>query len=156
MAYRIVVSAREAGEPHTFDFDRDIVLVGRRAGVDLLLPHPGVGGVHLRLEREGRVVTVVDAGLGTVIDGKRLAAGDRLTLEPDGTRSLARALVRDLLVSFGKAATETAAVIEVEAGPAAGQRVALPPPGQGERLGRHRDPRQLSLRAVRARAAALR
>jgi hypothetical protein len=108
-------------------------------------------------------VTLVDAGLGTVIDGKRLRAGERRALDtgmlvevadvfrlrylgaspgaatpttPDGTRSLARALVRDLLVGFGKAASETAAVIEVTAGPASGQRVALPPPGRDLVIGR--------------------
>ena len=163
MAYRIAVTAREGGDVHTFDFDRDLVLVGRRAGVDLLLPHPDVGGVHFRLEREGKLVTLVDAGLGTVVGGERLQAGQRLALEPgtlveiagifklryvggspapatpttpDGTRSMARAIVRDLLVTFGRSAAETAAVIEVVAGPATGQRVSLPPPGRDLVIGR--------------------
>ena len=78
MTYRLVVSPKSGGE-HVFDLDRDVVLVGRREGLDVILPHPAVGGVHLRLERDGAAIYVIDAGTagGTMLGGVRLPAGLR-------------------------------------------------------------------------------
>ena len=142
-----------------FAIERDVVLVGRRSGVDVLLPHPSVGGVHLRLEREGGRVFVIDAGArgGTRLGGRRLRPGERIALAdgdeldiagvfrarfearvatgavagaPQTTHELARAMIRELL-ERGESAH-----LEVRRGPAAGARVPLPPPGKELVIGR--------------------
>src|SRR5262249_38919549 len=119
----------------------------------------GVGGVDLRLEREGERVFVVDAGtrVGTRLRGQRLRPGQRVALD-DGdelevagafrarfqaraasgavpaahqtTHELARAMIHQLL-GRGESAH-----LEVRTGPGAGGRVTLPPPGKELIIGR--------------------
>ena len=152
MFHRLVVTAVQ-GTPteHVFALEREVVLVGRRPGVDVLLPHPAVGGVHLRLERDGTRVIAIDAGAksGTRRRGQPLRAGERIPLE-DGdeleiagvfrarfqarassaalptvhqtTHELARTMVHELL-GRGESAH-----LAVRAGPATGGRFSLPPP----------------------------
>lgn len=160
MFHRLVVTADQANQTeHVFALERDVMLVGRRPGVDVLLPHPAVGGVHLRLEREGDRVFVIDAGTrgGTRLRGARLRPGEKVVLG-DGdeleiagvfrarfqaraasgplapalqtTHELARAMIHDLL-GRGESAH-----LEVRDGPAAGGRVSLPPPGKELIIGR--------------------
>jgi len=127
--------------------------------VDVLLPHPSVGGVHLRLERDGAHVVAIDAGArsGTRRRGEPLRAGQRILLE-DGdeldiagvfrarfqarassaalptvqqtTHELARTMVHELL-GRGESAH-----LAVRGGPAAGGRFSLPPPGKDLLIGR--------------------
>ena len=160
MFHRLVVTAVQ-GTPteHVFALEREVVLVGRRPGVDVLLPHPAVGGVHLRLERDDTRVIAIDAGAksGTRRRGQPLRAGERIPLE-DGdeleiagvfrarfqarassaalptvhqtTHELARTMVHELL-GRGESAH-----LAVRAGPAAGGRFSLPPPGKDLLIGR--------------------
>jgi pSer/pThr/pTyr-binding forkhead associated (FHA) protein len=117
--YRLVLDQGE------IDLDQDVVLVGRRAGVDVALPFPDVGGVHLRLEREAGGVFAVASGAGPAeLNGqplppgerRRLADGDELLVagriklgyrarsparvratSKAGTRSLARKMLQELV-----------------------------------------------------------
>jgi len=159
--YRLVVSTEGHEGEHAFDLERDVVLVGRRAGADVPLPHPDVGGVHLRLERAGREVTLVDGAIasGTVVNGVRLGPGARRALADgdaivvagrfrlrfaavspagaataaDATAALARAMVRDVLASLSESAPEATPWLEDAS---SGTRVALPAPGRSLVLGR--------------------
>jgi pSer/pThr/pTyr-binding forkhead associated (FHA) protein len=165
VAYRLVVCcvARRSGEEHAFDLDRDVVLVGRRAGVDVPLPHPSIEGVHLRLERrDGKVYAIEPgAGLDIQVNGRRLSLreqqglsdGDELVLAqvfrlryvalshaepttPDGTAALARAMVHDVLSALGKAHPDTAPTLVVTQGNDEGRVISLPLPGRDLVLGR--------------------
>src|SRR5262249_13725665 len=144
--------------------DRDVVLLGRRPGVDVPLPHPDVGGVHLRLERIDGQHFVVDAGAasGTWLDERRLGAGrpallphrarpgcgalsrGRYQAEPPadaapttakGTHSIARALVRDVLTALGRDSKTTATLAIID-GPADGGHIVVPAPGKELIVGR--------------------
>src|SRR5262245_43551114 len=84
MFHRLVVTAVQ-GTPTAYGFAlaRDVVLAGRRPGVDVILPHPSVGGVHLRLERDGGRIVAIDAGArsGTRRRGVPLRPGERVPLD---------------------------------------------------------------------------
>jgi len=160
--YRLVVSTDGSSGQHTFDLERDVALVGRRAGADVPLPHADVGGVHLRLEQQAGAVTLVDGAImsGTTVNGMRLGAGARRLLTDgdeivvagrfqlrfqaaspadasptgaDATAALARAMVRDVLASLAEAAPETTPWLEVAG---SRRRVELPAPGRSLVIGR--------------------
>jgi len=102
-------------------------VLGRRGGVDVLLPHPKVSLVHARLEREGTTYSLIDEGSrhGTTLNGVRLRpfarapvkAGDRIGIADfvieigvylteldgpgDNSRLIARRMVRDVLERLG-------------------------------------------------------
>ena len=91
MPLRLQVSALE--DPlartfqHEFDADRRQILLGRRGGVDVLLPHPRVSLVHARIERHGAEYVLSDEGSthGTRLNGAAVPSGQRRTLR-DGDR----------------------------------------------------------------------
>jgi pSer/pThr/pTyr-binding forkhead associated (FHA) protein len=112
---------------YEFDGDRSTVVLGRRGGADVLLPHPKVSLVHARLERRGTAYTIVDEGSshGTTLNGVRLRSGapaplkegDRVGIADfvievavslteldgpgDNSRLIARRMVRDVLERLG-------------------------------------------------------
>lgn len=112
---------------YEFDGDRSALILGRRGGVDVLLPHPKVSLVHARIERRGAGYTLVDEGSthGTTLNAVRLRAGARAVLRPgdrigiadfvievavslteldgpgDNSRLIARRMVRDVLERLG-------------------------------------------------------
>jgi pSer/pThr/pTyr-binding forkhead associated (FHA) protein len=128
---RLQVSAEDDPSRPTyryeFDGDRSAVVLGRRGGVDVLLPHPRVSLVHARIERRGTAYTLIDEGSthGTSLNGVRLRAGARAALRPgdrisiadfvievavslteldgpgDNSRLIARRMVRDVLERLG-------------------------------------------------------
>jgi pSer/pThr/pTyr-binding forkhead associated (FHA) protein len=81
MSLRLLVSAH--GDPqgrifrYDFDADRAQILLGRRGGVDVLLPHASVSLVHARIDRKGDGYQIVDdrSTNGTWHNGTRLEAG---------------------------------------------------------------------------------
>ncbi len=110
---------------YEFDADRGPILLGRRGGVDVLLPHPKVSLVHARVERRGRDYFLVDDGStnGTRLNGTPLAAhtraplrdGDRIGIgefslqvaigdgaeDAPADQSIARRMVREVLERLG-------------------------------------------------------
>ncbi len=112
---------------YEFDGDRSTIVLGRRGGVDVLLPHPRVSLAHARVERRGTQYAIVDEGSthGTTVNGVRLRAGGRAPLRPgdrigiadfvvevalllteldgpgDNSRLIARRMVRDVLERLG-------------------------------------------------------
>jgi pSer/pThr/pTyr-binding forkhead associated (FHA) protein len=77
-------------EPYRYRFDKDEVLVGRAGTVDVRLPHRAVSLVHVRLQRLGERVQVLDEGStnGSFLDGARLEPGQPAALELDSTLSV--------------------------------------------------------------------
>lgn len=112
---------------YEFDGDRSALTLGRRGGVDVLLPHPKVSLVHARLERSGTAYYLVDEGSrhGTTLNEQRLRPGSRTGLKEgdrigiadfvitvgvylteldgpgDNSRLIARRMVRDVLERLG-------------------------------------------------------
>lgn len=131
MPIRLQVSERDDPTVPTyryeFDGDRSTLTLGRRGGVDVLLPHPKVSLVHARLERSGTSYVVVDEGSrhGTTLNGARLRPAARAALKEgdrigiagyvidigvylteldgpgDNSRLIARRMVRDVLERLG-------------------------------------------------------
>src|SRR5260370_3544478 len=87
MSLRLLVSAH--GDPqgrvfrYDFDADRAQILLGRRGGVDVLLPHASVSLVHARIDRRGDGYQIVDdrSTNGTWLNGARLEAGQPRPLQ---------------------------------------------------------------------------
>jgi pSer/pThr/pTyr-binding forkhead associated (FHA) protein len=125
-----VVAEDDPSKPvyrYEFDGDRSTLVLGRRGGVDVLLPHPKVSLAHARIERRGTAYTLIDEGStsGTLLNGVRLRAGARAVLRPgdrigiadfvievgvtlteldgpgDNSRLIARRMVRDVLERLG-------------------------------------------------------
>src|ERR1700753_1736752 len=110
-----------------FDADRAQILLGRRGGVDVLLPDARVSLVHARIERRKGEYWLVDDNStnGTRLNGtpvgnalrQRLQEGDRISIgeyalqvslppssieaRPESSLSMARGMVRDLLERLG-------------------------------------------------------
>jgi pSer/pThr/pTyr-binding forkhead associated (FHA) protein len=161
--YRLTIRLEGLPDEHHVDLARDVALVGRRPGVDVPLPHADVGGVHLRLERTGSAVTVIDGASmsGTAVNGEPLPPGGRRLLvsgdqirvagrfhlaylarspasTPTGnasTGAMARAMVAGVLGSL-PAGRDTTPWLEIVAGPSGLRRVHLPAPGQPLVIGR--------------------
>src|SRR3954447_11003618 len=72
---------------YEFDADRSQILMGRRGGVDVLLPHPNVSLVHARIDRRGDQYFLLDDGSknGTRLNNAAVTAGQRALLH-DGDR----------------------------------------------------------------------
>jgi pSer/pThr/pTyr-binding forkhead associated (FHA) protein len=145
---------------YEFDADRAQILLGRRGGVDVLLPNAKVSLVHARIERRGEDYYVVDDGStnGTRLNGMPLGAGQRALLK-DGDRlgigiftlhvalveaeannsgelaaATARRMVREVLERLGPGATQPSLL--VLDGPQAGTMLTLGEPGRAYILGR--------------------
>ncbi len=117
---------------YEFDGDRSALVLGRRGGVDVLLPHPKVSLVHARLERSGTAYYLVDEGsrYGTTLNEQRLRPGSRTAVKEgdrigiadfvitigvylteldgpgDNSRLIARRMVRDVLERLGPGETQ--------------------------------------------------
>jgi pSer/pThr/pTyr-binding forkhead associated (FHA) protein len=145
---------------YDFDSDRAQILLGRRGGVDVLLPHANVSLVHARIERRGEDYYLVDDGSsnGTRLNGAPIAAGQRALLH-DGDRvaigdftihvavgegerfgtvensgTVARRMVREVLERLGPGETQPSLL--VLDGPQAGATLTLADPGRAYMLGR--------------------
>jgi pSer/pThr/pTyr-binding forkhead associated (FHA) protein len=145
---------------YEFDGDRAQILLGRRGGVDVLLPQAKVSLVHARIEQRGEGYFLVDDGStnGTRLNGSALAGGqpvalrdgDRITIgdfalsvaltdaAPDGSAesaaSVARRMVREVLERLGPGETQPS--LQVLDGAQAGTTLTLADPGRVYLLGR--------------------
>jgi pSer/pThr/pTyr-binding forkhead associated (FHA) protein len=145
---------------YDFEADRARILLGRRGGVDVLLPHPRVSLVHARIERRGSDWLLADEGStngtrlnGTAVPGgqrRALRDGDRIVIgafllqvgldtqagqwRPEASSSLARHMAREVLERLGPgSALPQLAVLD---GPQAGVVLALGEVGRTYLLGR--------------------
>jgi pSer/pThr/pTyr-binding forkhead associated (FHA) protein len=145
---------------YEFDDDRAEITLGRRGGVDVLLPHPRVALVQARVERRGRDYFLValdeegglrlngaDAPVGQRVplrDGDRLSVaefallvgltGKRAEWPAESSGSLARHMARDLLERLGPGGSQPH--LTVADGPAAGVVLTLGEVGRTYMLGR--------------------
>jgi pSer/pThr/pTyr-binding forkhead associated (FHA) protein len=145
---------------YEFDGDRAQILLGRRGGVDILLPSAKVSLVHARIERHGEGYLLVDDGStnGTRLNGAVIAAGQRAGLHdgdriaigdfalqvglsdaaPDGSAessaSVARRMVREVLERLGPGETQPS--LHVLDGSQAGLTLTLADAGRVYVLGR--------------------
>jgi pSer/pThr/pTyr-binding forkhead associated (FHA) protein len=163
---RLEVGARsDTGSRRTFvyefDADRSQILLGRRGGVDVLLPDAQVSLVHARIERHHGEYTLIDDGStnGTLLNGaavpsgvsQKLKEGDRIGIgdyvltvstrarksgdpRPESSVSLARGMVRDLLEQLGPGESEPH--LTVLDGPQTGVVLTMPDVGRTYMLGR--------------------
>jgi pSer/pThr/pTyr-binding forkhead associated (FHA) protein len=145
---------------YDFDADRAQILLGRRGGVDVLLPDARVSLVHARIERRKGEYFLVDDGStnGTRLNGAVVATGvrqplregDRVTigdyglqvamspssdgLRPESSLSMARSMVRDLLERLGPGESQPS--LRVLDGPQEGVMLTLPDVARTYILGR--------------------
>ena len=91
MQYRLVTitpATERAGVEDGYVLEYGETTVGRRAGADIVMPHPAVSGLHARITIDDRFCTITDLGSsnGTSVNGERiqktttLASGDRIVL----------------------------------------------------------------------------
>jgi pSer/pThr/pTyr-binding forkhead associated (FHA) protein len=164
MALRLQVTALDDPQARVFryEFDAELahITLGRRGGVDVLLPHPKVSLVHARIERRGQDYFIVDEGsqAGTRLNGSAVSGGERVPLR-DGDRigigefslivgladrkgewpaessgSLARHMARDLLERLGPGGSQPS--LTVLDGPQTGVVLTLDEVGRTFMLGR--------------------
>jgi pSer/pThr/pTyr-binding forkhead associated (FHA) protein len=145
---------------YEFDADRAQILLGRRGGVDVLLPDARVSLVHARIERRKGEYWLVDDNStnGTRLNGtpvtnglrQRLQEGDRISIgdyalavslppsslepRPDSSLSMARGMVRDLLERLGPGESQPS--LRVLDGPQTGVVLTLADVGRTYILGR--------------------
>ena len=146
---------------YEFDADRAQILLGRRGGVDVLLPDGRVSLVHARIERKKGAYYLVDDGStnGTRLNGTVVATGmrqplregDRITIgeyalmvsipsshigeaRPESSLSMARGMVRDLLERLGPGESQPS--LRVLDGPQTGVVLTLGDVGRTYILGR--------------------
>lgn len=146
---------------YEFDADRAQILLGRRGGVDVLLPDARVSLVHARIERRKGAYYLVDDGStnGTRLNGTVVATGmrqplregDRITIgeyalmvsipsshigeaRPESSLSMARGMVRDLLERLGPGEAQPS--LRVLDGPQTGVVLTLGDVGRTYILGR--------------------
>jgi pSer/pThr/pTyr-binding forkhead associated (FHA) protein len=146
---------------YEFDADRAQILLGRRGGVDVLLPDARVSLVHARIERRKGSYVLVDDGStnGTRLNGTVVATGvrqplregDRITIgdyalsvsipssgrgeaRPESSLSMARGMVRDLLERLGPGESQPS--LRVLDGPQTGVVLTLGDVGRTYILGR--------------------
>jgi pSer/pThr/pTyr-binding forkhead associated (FHA) protein len=157
---------------YEFDADRSQILLGRRGGVDVLLPHAKVSLVHARIERRGNEYLLVDDGStnGTRLNGLRVPTGQRMVLRDgdrigigdfallvaiadvdgdwpsDSSKSIARTMVREVLERLGSG--ESLPSLVVVDGPQSGARLTLTDVGRTFLLGRAEGSNELRLDAI--------
>jgi pSer/pThr/pTyr-binding forkhead associated (FHA) protein len=145
---------------YDFDADRAQILLGRRGGVDVLLPDGHVSLVHARIERRKGEYFLVDDGStnGTRLNDvpveagvrQQLHEGDRINIgryalivslapttgdaRPESSISMARGMVRDLLERLGPGESQPS--LRVLDGPQTGVVLTLPDVGRTYILGR--------------------
>ncbi len=164
MALRLQLTALDDPQArvfrYEFDAERAHITLGRRGGVDVLLPHPKVSLLHARIERRGQDYFLIDDGsqAGTRLNGSPVANGERVPLR-DGDRvgigdfslivglaerkaewpaessgSLARHMARDLLERLGPGGSQPS--LTVLDGPQTGVVLTLGEVGRTFMLGR--------------------
>jgi pSer/pThr/pTyr-binding forkhead associated (FHA) protein len=130
MSVRLELVARGAAGTgrYAYEFDCDVITLGRAASCDILLPHDAVSAVHARIRRGDGSWFVCDCGStnGTRLGNRALAPGEELPFGPgqrieigdflitmvtggpsagetsrEGTRSIARRMVREVLGALG-------------------------------------------------------
>ena len=71
-------------EPAHFEFDQPRIVIGRRRGADVLLPHAAVSQLHATIETRGTGYALRDEGStnGTRVNGQRIAPGRPKPLRP--------------------------------------------------------------------------
>jgi pSer/pThr/pTyr-binding forkhead associated (FHA) protein len=145
---------------YEFDADRAQILLGRRGGVDVLLPDARVSLVHARIERRKGEYFLVDDGStnGTRLNDvavtvglrQQLHEGDRIAIgeyalivslpqsgveaRPESSVSMARGMVRDLLERLGPGESQPS--LRVTDGPQTGVVLTLADVGRTYMLGR--------------------
>ncbi|HEX9103510.1 MAG TPA: FHA domain-containing protein [Polyangia bacterium] len=146
---------------YEFDADRAQILLGRRGGVDVLLPDARVSLVHARIERKKGAYYLVDDGStnGTRLNGAVVATGLRQPLRegdrigigdyalsvslpsshlgearPESSLSMARGMVRDLLERLGPGESQPS--LRVLDGPQTGVMLTVGDVGRTYILGR--------------------
>lgn len=135
------------GTPRTITAGPSVLLGSGRAA-DVRVPDRALAPVHVRIQREGTLVTAIALAPGVLFDGKELdidevsaVAGRNLDIgpvrvvaelhdevaasSPERTESLARELLRELLGVDERGPQPAAPEFIVERGPATGQRRAL-------------------------------
>lgn len=143
-----------------FELEQPKIVIGRRAGADVQLPHPAVSGTHAVLTLEGPRVSLVDEAStnGTKVNGARIAPqrakplrdGDVVEIggftlhvalgvaaagvSAHDTRALALQLLRDALDPAGDRLPPPQ--LMVLNGPSEGAVFALPPAPSSMVLGR--------------------
>jgi pSer/pThr/pTyr-binding forkhead associated (FHA) protein len=146
---------------YEFDVDRAKIVLGRRGGVDVLLPQPSVSLVHAHIERRGGGYFLVDEGSdgGTLLNGVPVPSGKRVALrsgdsvgigeflvqiaiDDDGwsassSGTVARDMAREVLGRLGPGQSQPS--LEVLDGPQAGVVLALVELGRTYVLGRAGD-----------------
>jgi len=90
MGVRLVVRSHWSSEPTPeliFEFDQERVVIGRSAGSDVCIPHPGVSSKHATVRARGAGHVIQDEGStnGTTVNGARLFRGRPKPLK-DGDR----------------------------------------------------------------------
>jgi pSer/pThr/pTyr-binding forkhead associated (FHA) protein len=107
MPLRLQVTTSDDPQARTFryefDGDRAQIVLGRRGGVDVLLPHAKVSLVHARIDRRGGSYFLVDEGStnGTLINGISAPPRERVLL-----RDRDRVLIGDFRIEVSVALTE--------------------------------------------------
>lgn len=148
------------GEPARYEFDQPRVVIGRRRGADVILPHAAVSQLHATLEVRGAGYALRDEGStnGTRVNGQRIAPGrpkplregDRIEIggfaielavglathatSAEDTRALALRLLRE-----ARADDVPPPSLTVLNGVGAGTRVELPPAPSSVVIGRGED-----------------
>lgn len=143
-----------------FELEQSRIVIGRRSGVDVQLPHPAVSSTHATLTLDGPRATLVDEAStnGTKVNGARIApqrskplrdgdvieiGGFTLVVElgiaaggvsAADTRALALQLLRDALDPSGDRLSPPQ--LTVLNGPAQGRTLVLPPAPSSVVLGR--------------------
>lgn len=156
---RSLWSAGETDEA-VYEFDQPRVVIGRRRGADVILPHAAVSQLHATLEARGAGYALRDEGStnGTRVNGQRIApgrpkplrAGDRIEIggfaialsvgptvqatSAEDTRALALRLLRE-----ARSEDVPAPSLTVLNGVGAGTRIELPPAPSSVVIGRGSD-----------------
>ena len=158
-------SARKTDEAGNavYEFDAPRVVIGRRGGADVQLPHPAVSSTHCTIRRDGSRYLLVDDGStnGTLVNGTKVISGRAKPLRADDcievgpfrlivefelvaqetsavqTGLLAQQLLRDIL--FAQENEDSEPSMLIINGTRAGERVRLPPPPCSLVVGRGAD-----------------
>lgn len=156
MGIRLIVASGWSPDllPETLDFDQDRVVIGRRSGSDVQLPHTAVSGHHATLRASGANYSIIDEGStnGVKVNGKRIAPRRAKSLANGDVLAIGGFVLTLEFRAIGQAATaETTSQVArrlfaqssssghalfVINGPLAGERIAIQNPPWSMTLGR--------------------
>jgi hypothetical protein len=145
------LAIRSSSGETRFSSERGEILVGRREGVDLVLPDPHVAPNHCLLRVEGNGVQLIDLGTadGTVVDGRPVT---QALLVPGQAFRVGTTTIRLLAVATPPAAAAPPAPafkleIEPDPPPAPPPPRSAPVPGRAPAADFHREVRALLSKA---------